>query len=410
MFKNNLFSIRNRFLWISMIFVVSLIFSRFMVSVSMLLLLIIAVLEGRKQSSLSIVSFIKDKRFASLVLVFIVILLSGFNSSDTQEWLHQVKLKLPFLFLPFAFYVLKPKEYENHIVIHILLSIVVTLSGIGVLYNFWNDYEAIQINIGKGQAVPTPIDHIHYSIIIAYACVSSFLYLLIDRRKVVKPMSAALSLFLFALLHILSVRTGIVLSYVGIFIALSWYIINKKRYLVGIAAVVTLALLPFIAYKTVGPFKKKIDYMVWDIKQYQQGIGNNYSDSERLMSYKIASALIKEKPLFGHGIGDLKPLMIEKNKELYGQKEKYIYPHNQYLYILCTVGILGSIIFFIGLFAPFIFTNERSIFLIVIFAMLALSCLVENTIQRAVITAFFLFFILLNLTGSTSRILPDQKD
>jgi len=143
--------------------------------------------------------------------------------------------------------------------------------------------------------------------------------------------------------------------------------------------------------------------MMWDLKQYKKGKGNSYSDSERLMSYEISFELIKESPIYGHGIGDLRPIMTEKHKEKYGQKDKYIYPHNQYLYILTCMGILGAFLFFYGLLTPLIYTDNRNIFLIAIFVLMLISFLVENTIQRAVITGFFLFFILLNLCLNIER-------
>ena len=116
------------------------------------------------------------------------------------------------------------------------------------------------------------------------------------------------------------------------------------------------------------------------------------------MSYQISMQLIQEKPLFGHGIGDLRPIMTERHKEMYGQKDKYIYPHNQYLFVLTCMGVLGALLFFFGLFSPLIYSKDRSAFLVILFILMLLSFLVENTIQRAVITGFFLFFILLNLS------------
>ena len=204
--------------------------------------------------------------------------------------------------------------------------------------------------------------------------------------------------YLFGFVHFLSVRTGLAIAYAGIFIVLVWYVFSRKKYLIGVTALALMVAIPFVAFHTIESFNKKIGYMVWDLTQYRKGKGNSYSDSERLMSYKISLDLIEEKPLFGHGIGDLRPIMTQKHLELYGQKDKYIYPHNQYLYILACMGILGALIFFLGLLSPLIATPRRNIFLVSIFALMLLSFLVENTIQRAVITGFFIFFILLNLS------------
>ena len=386
------------FLSIAFVFVISLFYSRFMVSVSMIALTVLAITEAQKSIRFSFRSFFNDKSFSGLLLVFIAVMLSGINSADQQEWLHQIKLKLPFVFLPFVFYVFKPIiDRRFHKWVHFAFIAVAFLSTFHVISCFFLDKASIIDGLGKGKSIPTPLDHIHYSIMVAYALVSATVLAMLETDKKRKWALFLVSAYLFTFMHFLSVRTGLVLSYAGIMLILVWYGITHKKYLLGLGIAAILVAIPFIAYKTVAPFKKKINYMFWDLAQYKKGKGNSYSDSERLMSYAISIDLIKESPIVGHGIGDLMPIMTEKHKEKYGQKDKYIYPHNQYLYILTCLGILGALMFFYGLFAPLIHSSNRNVFLIAIFVLMMISFLVENTIQRAVITGFFLFFILLNL-------------
>lgn len=381
-----------------MIFVISLIYSRFMVSVAMILVVILAIMKAKEDYRFSVISFAKDLPYSGLLLVFGVILLSGINSADSGAWMKEVKIKLPFLILPVAYYILRPVDQKTHRLIHYSLIGVILVSSIQVISNFIFDYEAISSGINKGKSIPTPIDHIHYSIILAYATVSCFVYSALENSKKWKVILFLVGVYLFGYCHFLSVRTGLALCYAGIGITLIWYVITRKKYLFGFVTAMGIMTLPFVAYYTVQPFHNKVQYMMWDIEQFQKGNGNNYSDSERLMSYEIAFDMIKEAPIVGHGIGDLRPLITQKHKEKYGDKEKYIYPHNQYLYILTAVGVLGALVFFFGLFCPIFFAEKRNIFLVITFIMIIFSFLVENTIQRAIITAFFLFFILLNLS------------
>lgn len=369
-----------------------------MVSVSMIVMVVLAIAETKYDSNFKFSSFLKNLPYSGLLLVFGVVFFSGINSVDQSAWLHQVKLKLPFLVLPFAFYMLNPINEKAHRWIHMGLIGVLLVSSLQVIGIFYLDYEAISSGINRGKSIPTPIDHIHYSIILAYATVSCFVLGILTFTKKWRMFLFLAGLYLFGYCHFLSVRTGLALCYAGIGVTLLWYVISQKKYLIGFCVAALIVILPFVAYHTIKPFHNKIQYMMWDIEQYQKGEGKNYSDSERLMSCEIAIDMIKDAPIFGHGIGDLRPLTTLKHKEKYGVKEKYIYPHNQYLYVLTAIGILGALIFFFGLFCPLLFTAERNIFVILIFVMLMLSFLVENTIQRAVITAFFLFFILLNLS------------
>ena len=113
-----------------MIFVISLIYSRFLVSVSMILMVILAIAKARENSDFNFSSFLKSLPYFGLILVFAVILLSGINSDDNSAWLHQVKLKLPFLILPFAFYILKPIDEKAHRWIHFGLIGVILASSL----------------------------------------------------------------------------------------------------------------------------------------------------------------------------------------------------------------------------------------------------------------------------------------
>lgn len=363
----------------------------------MIAMTILAIYQSKQDDSFSFKSFLKDKSYIGLLLVFGVVLLSGINSYNSEQWLHQVKLKLPFLILPFAFFVIKPIDKATHKWIHFAFIATVIVSTFQVLAVFLADFKAISLSIGKGKAIPTPIDHIHYSIMLAYGVVTSIIMGTMERDRKWKIGLFLVGIYLFGFAHFLSVRTGLVLSYVGLASVLAWYVFANKQYETGVIVLAFMVAIPFIAFKTIEPFKRKINYMYWDFAKYKQGKGKSYSDSERLMSYEIAIDLLKEKPLTGHGVGDLKQIMVRKHKEKFGDKEKYIYPHNQYLYVLATMGVLGAFLFFGGLLSPFIFADRRNIFLAVIFILMLISFMVENTIQRAVITGFFLFFILLNL-------------
>jgi len=370
----------------------------------MIAFVVLAILKELQDRSFSIKAFVKDKAFSGLILVFIAILFSGINSENLDQWLLQVKLKLPFLILPIAFYVLRPWiDRSFHKWVHLAFIAIAFISTFDVIVTFLLDRASITASIGKGKSIPTPLDHIHYSIMMAYATVSAAILAISEKRKSFQWLLFGMTFYLFGFMHFLSVRTGLVLSYAGIGLTLLWFMTTHKKYLIGLGIMAFLIAVPFVAYQTVEPFQRKIGYMMWDLKQYQKGKGNSYSDSERLMSYAISFDLIKESPLVGHGIGDLGQIMTAKHLEKYGEKEKYIYPHNQYLYILCCLGLIGALVFFYGLLTPILHAKQHNIFLISIFILMLISFLVENTIQRAVITGFFLFFILLNLSAGSFK-------
>lgn len=372
-------------------------------------LFVLAIFENRKDLKIVLTSFLKNKAYVGMTLVFLVYLLSGINSTDTAQWLKQVRIKLPFLLLPFAFYGLKPLSTMHHKKLHLGLGLVSLASCIPVLLHYWNNQSDLIRAIGKGQYIPTPIDHIHYSMILSYAALALLLLLAdicIPKSKIERLSMWTTSGLLAVFLHVLAVRSGLVIFYLGLAFVSTWYIYSSKKYLIGALGLLTVAIAPVVMYNTVPTLHKKINYMFYDFNQYQKEEGKNYSDSERLMSYQIAYDLAKESPVVGHGVGDLKALMVSKHKEKYGAKEKYIFPHNQYLYVLSAVGLVGFIFFFGGLLSPLMFTKPDPYVWLIFLAMLT-SFMVENTVQRAVSIAFFLFFIYWNIGRQNQNICQD---
>lgn len=384
---------------LSCLYVISLFYAKAGLSIGMFALLILGVVSMKSDWAGVVSSFFKNKAYWPLLLVFLVSVLSGINSYDQDMWLKDVRIKLPFLLLPIAFYGIKQIRRDAHQKLHLVLGLVALLSTLPVLYHYFGNQADLVDGIGKGHYIPTPIDHIHYSIILAYASASLLLISVMYHEylsSLERYLSGIIAIFLALILHVLAVRTGLIILYVSLAFVMAYIIVKKKYYVIGGMGLVALLALPFIAYQLSPSLKKKVQYMVYDYQQYKDGKGNNYSDSERLMSYAIAVDLIKEKPLLGHGIGDLQDLMVTRHKEKYGIKDKYIFPHNQYLYIGSAMGIVGLLLFLFGITSPLLF-SKRNAFLILIYIAMLSSFMVENTVQRAVSIAFFLLFIFWNM-------------
>jgi len=81
--------------------------------------------------------------------------------------------------------------------------------------------------------------------------------------------------------------------------------------------------------------------------------------------------------------------------------EFYILPHNQYLYNLAAYGALGLLVFCVGLFYPAWWARrKRAPLLLAQYVIIALSFLVEYTLETQIGLAFVVFFLLLALQGS----------
>lgn len=115
-----------------------------------------------------------------------------------------------------------------------------------------------------------------------------------------------MTLFLLVFIHVLSVRSGLLVLYLALLVWLLRYVFLTRRWAVAAALGIMLVLLPAAAYQTFPSFRNKLAYARWDLLQHQQGTGANYSDSDRLTSWKAGWEVGKKNPLFGVGAGDLK--------------------------------------------------------------------------------------------------------
>ncbi len=347
--------------------------------------------------------------FTALVLVFFVTVISGVNSEDLTQWVRHLRLKLPFLILPFSFYIHKDiiGNYFYHILLfYICLTLV---SSFPVMYDMFFEKDLVY-NIKMGKALNTPVDHIKYSLFVAFALLTSLILLIENRVSSVlksKTLLRVSAVSLFVVLHLLAVRSGLVVFYLTAFFLLFRYSVKSKK-LVFLVPLISLLTVPFIAYQTIPSFQNKIHYAKYDYEMFRAGKGESYSDSERWYSMGVGLALFKQSPIFGTGIGDLKQECKQTYKNLYNmENEKY--PHNQYLFILAGSGIIGLILFLVGMVYPAFHFRERldSLFLTIMIIVM-ISFLVENTIERSYGIAFALFFILSIMSYKSSTYFKDE--
>jgi len=119
--------------------------------------------------------------FGALILIFALTFISGINSEDLTHWLRHLRLKLPFLFIPIAFYLqreLVAKEFHKISLSFFLIAIV---SSFQIIFQIF-DVESIVLLIKKGQSFSTPVDHIKYSIYIAFSIIIGLVHF-IERRN-----------------------------------------------------------------------------------------------------------------------------------------------------------------------------------------------------------------------------------
>lgn len=292
---------------------------------------------------------------------------------------------------------LSSKWYERLGVLAVLCALV---SSVFPLWHLIENYESVLAHLKKGGHLKTEVSHIRYSMLIAFSCLISLWYgfknISIANYKMQVPLLVSF-VYLFVFIHVLGVRTGIALTYMGLAIFTIWYLIHgvsRWKYFVP----VVILFIPVLFYYTVPTLKMKIDYMIWDIQQWQQGGGEEYSDGSRLISYELALESLKGHYVFGHGPGDDFTQLAVLYEERYPDSVKRINAHNQFLTISLESGLLGLAIFIMSLISLFNYRKWRvSVLHNAILIGLILSFLTENTLDSNVGVSIFCLWTIMGL-------------
>ena len=343
--------------------------------------------------------FFQQPSLVALSLLLLVPALSYFWSINEAFWADRVRVRIPFFVLPFAFANLPAlTERQYKLVLYLLVWVMVVLC-IGVGIHFLLNYDHIIDDLQHGRPVPVPRNHIRFNLILVTAIFSGG-WLWTQRFFWRKPSErwalGAAVLFLFALLHVLTVRSGIVAMYAVLFFTIVWAVVRTKRWGVALVALACFAMLPIVALKTIPSLQQRIGYMRYDWEQYQKNAGSQYSDSERFVSLSVGVEVWKKATWLGVGAGDL-PMEVQRvvndGYPHYTLDPKL--PHNQYLYILAGTGLLGLLLSLAAFVAPLVPRRNRQSYLLGAFQTIVfVSFLVEYTIETAIGVAFYLFYTL----------------
>lgn len=379
-------------------------------SISMIGLLLLAIFEVktsegfkiRKRPDLGInwLGFLHRRDYLAVMVSFFLVLVTAVYSEDVNYTLERLRIKLPFLIMPLAFFSIPTFGKREHYGLIYWMMVMMTAAGVYVGFNYFQNFEAINKLISQGQPIPTPVNHIRFSLMMVFAVVGGiFLWLngFYLKYKTERWFIGGMTLFLFGMVHLLSVKSGLIALYLIMGYLIIWYILTSRRYVLGLLMIIGVLSVPVAAYYTVPSLKTKINYTIWDLKQFTEGKGQEYSDSQRLVSLENGIRVGMKSPLIGVGAGDVK-MEIEKVYREVTPDFKPHRPHNQFISIFAGTGILGLLIF-IGSLGVIIFykKNYRDPLFMSTMILLLFSFLVENTIENAVGVAFFILVVLMEL-------------
>lgn len=382
--------------------------SKFLISISILLFVLLAVphivsrikrlKNTRRWPALYVLSLpFKDLVCGSLMLIFVGTSISAILSETTQD-IHKVQLRLPYLLLPLAFYFLPAiSQHSIKIFLKIFLPMAL-LFAIGVLINYSQNMDHYDELIAMGQSMPVPGNHIRFSLLLAVAVAFGTIAI----TESIIPFKSGWGYFmlgmlvaLFCCIHVIAVRSGLLTMYGALFLIFIRFFYQRKKFwqLFGVAAGMSIIL--FFATQYIPSLEARFDYMVHDLELLTEKDVGNYSDGDRFRSIYIGWRVFLNNPVLGSDLADLPQAMTAEYNEVYGQTVPMRIPHNQFIYILASMGLLGVITIFPGIFIPFFKKFLRSNpFILIHGAMYIASCMIEPTMEGTQGIMFHLLFLL----------------
>lgn len=391
-----------------MVVCVGLFFSRALVSIGTWMIIGNAILLPNLKQNLR--AFFKNKAALAVTGIFFIALFSGLYSENVAVWWGRVQTKLPFLMLPYAFSVIKPPSLKQFRGILYFFFALTVFTSLGVLINYFFNFDAINTTYSQGQIIPTPIIYVRFSLMVVFAfVVGAYLWLKNYelRWRWERVFIKIGTIFLFVFTHILAVRTGLLALYLLIGLGLFYYIFTQKRYVLGSTIAMVILALPLMSYQLIPSFQNKVHYMKWDLEQYFKGNQNQMaSDYMRLVSIESGLKVMKTNSvLFGAGYGDLRTEMDKIYAAEYPTIPKKLLPHNQFVFAMAATGLVGLVVLIISVFFPLFYRDNYKNLLFLAFHLIILSSFIAETpIELQIGHTFYLIFLLLMM-----MVLNDQR-
>lgn len=260
----------------------------------------------------------------------------------------------------------------------------------------------------RAKTLPTPMDndHIRFSWLVSVAILLGLREAVNEPRKIIRAATITLVVFLIVYLHILAAKTGLICLYGG---ALLFFLVDMvvyKKWKRGLAIALLMALSAFTCYQTMPTLRNRIQYVLYDVKNFTAGNDMpGYNDAARWLSIRAGYAVMKAHPLTGVGAGDVLDAVNNWHNTYHPQSLDYerFLPASEWMVYGAAVGWPGFIFFTAGLIILLYATTGNNAWSWVLSITTLIPILIDDTLEGqygVVILAFIVFFGQPTLTRS----------
>lgn len=338
----------------------------------------------------------KNKSILLFTLLFIIYAVSLAYGNNLKYGLADIETKLSLLLFPIAFYISKidfKKQLFNILKWFVFGNIFASIvCFIDAIYHFSLNGEETELMYAKLSFFHHPSYFSLYLNLALIICIYySFkkVYLILNNQRITALVCSSFSL----LIVLLSAKTGIITLLLIILITLFYWVKKSKAYLKSVAVLLLLSLTLVVVYNSSTSFKTRID-------EFADTLTNNNKSATststiRIAAWKTSIELIKEKPIIGYGVGDVKDVLIKAyiDKNLTVLAEKKLNAHNQFLQTFLAVGLIGGLIFCCYFLLPLYLSFKLKHTLYLSFILLfIINIFTESMLERIAGVVFYAFF------------------
>ena len=302
------------------------------------LLALLWILEGNFKNKFNV---IKSSKWILSIFALIVFYGLGMLWGDIHlnaNWQFQ-RLALLLVFPVLGTMNLKQETIRSGVVVFLITTFISATVSIAINNNIILPIDEYFSFINYDWQISAFIKYNYHNVLLSLAFTIS-LYILIEKKSKYKP-----ALVLFIIAYAISIftergRAGQVIFNLSAISHIVYY--NRKYLLKMLALLILLFSFQFIVYKMTKVFKNRVDE-VSNIIKNNVDRGEGHLEDIRYVFIKESLSRIKQKPILGYGTGSFGTIFDNEVKSGH-DFQFHRTPHNQYLYVLFELGILGLLL------------------------------------------------------------------
>ncbi|MEN2993264.1 MAG: O-antigen ligase family protein [Bacteroidia bacterium] len=284
-------------------------------------------------------------------LLYLLHGLSWIYTEDKAQWLVEMRIKLPMLFLlPWAYVGWPLLSDRERAAIQWLFQLSVGAVGLIAVGKVLQNPTWALHELREGRAIPlsTGISHIYYGALVGMALLWLWFWPAIGPRW----LKVGWTILHLAILHTLALRTALVGIYgVAGVLWLYWLLWRKRRWGLALGGLLAGLSAGVLLVRFFPPLYQRWQHFQEDIARYTPGANVTHTSvTRRLIALEASWQVFRKAPWWGVGMADNQKEVFEATAALpyFWEFPNYVLPHNQFVEYAVGLGLIG-----VGLFVSF---------------------------------------------------------